>query len=162
FQCVTDAVQVLYVRTGGQGAEVLDRLGVIARYGIPPELVPDFIALRGDPSDGIPGARGIGEKTAADLLKRHGSLEAALAGAARAPRSALAAAAGAAVLAALAVTGASAGSRPVNYHYEVPVQSSSPWPEMRRDRRNTGASPIHSIYHGDTPWGFRTGRGIFS
>ena len=48
------------------------------RYGVPPELVPDFIALRGDPSDGIPGAKGIGEKTAAELLQRHGSLEAAL------------------------------------------------------------------------------------
>jgi len=83
FQCVTDAVAVLYVRTGGEGAEVVDRKDVIKRYGVPPELVPDFIALRGDPSDGIPGARGIGEKTAADLLKRHGSLESALAGAAR-------------------------------------------------------------------------------
>ena len=41
--------------------------------------MPDFIALRGDPSDGLPGARGIGEKTAADLLQRHGSLEGALA-----------------------------------------------------------------------------------
>jgi DNA polymerase-1 len=37
--------------------------------------VPDFIALRGDPSDGIPGAKGIGEKTAAELLRKHGSLE---------------------------------------------------------------------------------------
>jgi 5'-3' exonuclease len=83
FQCVNDAVKVLYVRTGGEGAEVVDRAGVIARYGIRPELVPDFIALRGDPSDGIPGARGIGEKTAADLLRRHGSLEAALAAATR-------------------------------------------------------------------------------
>jgi DNA polymerase-1 len=45
---------------------------------VPPELVPDFIALRGDPSDGIPGAKGIGEKTAAELLQRHGSLEEAL------------------------------------------------------------------------------------
>src|SRR5438128_10674292 len=83
FQCVTDAVAVLYVRTGGEGAEVVDRKDVIKRYGVPPELVPDFIALRGDPSDGLPGARGIGEKTAADLLRRHGSLEAALAAAAR-------------------------------------------------------------------------------
>ena len=48
------------------------------RYGIPPEVVPDFIALRGDPSDGLPGAKGIGEKTAADLLRRHGSLEATI------------------------------------------------------------------------------------
>ena len=50
------------------------------RYGIPPELVPDFIALRGDPSDGLPGAKGIGEKTAADLLSRHGSLDEVLDG----------------------------------------------------------------------------------
>jgi DNA polymerase-1 len=49
------------------------------RYGIAPELVPDFIALRGDPSDGLPGAPGIGPKTAADLLQRHGSLEGAIA-----------------------------------------------------------------------------------
>jgi DNA polymerase-1 len=46
---------------------------------MPPSLVPGFIALRGDPSDGIPGARGIGDKTAADLLQRHGSLEGAIA-----------------------------------------------------------------------------------
>ena len=79
FQCVTDSVQVLYVRTGGkQGAELVDAAEVRRRYGVPPELVPDFIALRGDPSDGIPGAKGIGEKTAAELLQRHGSLEAAL------------------------------------------------------------------------------------
>jgi DNA polymerase-1 len=49
------------------------------RYGVPPALVPDLIALRGDPSDGIPGGRGIGDKTAADLLQRHGSLEEAIA-----------------------------------------------------------------------------------
>src|SRR3954447_21220771 len=56
---------------------------VTERYGIPPELVPDFIALRGDPSDGLPGARGIGEKTAADLLQRKGDLEHAILGAIR-------------------------------------------------------------------------------
>jgi DNA polymerase-1 len=79
FQCVGDNVQVLYVRTGGkQGAELVDAAEVRRRYGVPPELVPDFIALRGDPSDGIPGAKGIGEKTAAELLQRHGSLEEAL------------------------------------------------------------------------------------
>ncbi len=48
------------------------------RYGIPPKLVPDFIALRGDPSDGLPGAKGVGEKTAAELLRKHGSLEGVL------------------------------------------------------------------------------------
>jgi 5'-3' exonuclease len=80
FQCADDRVQILYVRTGGkQGAELVDAAEVKRRYGVPPELVPDFIALRGDPSDGIPGAKGIGEKTAAELLQRHGSLEEALA-----------------------------------------------------------------------------------
>jgi 5'-3' exonuclease len=79
FQCAGDSVQVLYVRTGGkQGGELVDAAEVKRRYGVPPELVPDFIALRGDPSDGIPGAKGIGEKTAAELLQRHGSLEKAL------------------------------------------------------------------------------------
>jgi DNA polymerase-1 len=78
YQCASDRVTVLYIRTGGKGAEVVDPDEVRRRYGIDPELVPDFIALRGDPSDGIPGARGIGEKTAAELLRRHGSLPAAL------------------------------------------------------------------------------------
>jgi 5'-3' exonuclease len=80
FQCVDERVKVLYVRTGAKGAELVDAAAVEARYGIPPALVPDFIALRGDPSDGIPGARGVGEKTAASLLRRYGSLEGALTG----------------------------------------------------------------------------------
>jgi 5'-3' exonuclease len=80
FQCVGDHVTVLYVRTGSKGAQLVDAAEVKARYGISPELVPDFIALRGDPSDGIPGAKGVGEKTAASLLNRYGSLEDALTG----------------------------------------------------------------------------------
>jgi DNA polymerase-1 len=76
-------VKVLYVRTGARGAELVDPAEVERRYGIPPQLVPDFIALRGDPSDGIPGAKGVGEKTAADLLQRRGSLEAAIENAVR-------------------------------------------------------------------------------
>jgi DNA polymerase-1 len=83
FQCVNDAVTVLYVSTGKQGGQVVDAAEVRKRYGIDPELVPDFIALRGDPSDGIPGAKGVGEKTAAELLRRHGSLDAVLEGALR-------------------------------------------------------------------------------
>jgi DNA polymerase-1 len=83
FQCVTDHVKVLYVKTGSRGAEFVDAAEVKRRYGIAPELVPDFIALRGDPSDGIPGAKGVGEKTAADLLRRRGSLEAAIENAVR-------------------------------------------------------------------------------
>jgi len=78
FQCVNERVKVLYVRTGVRGAERVDAAEVKRRYGVPPELVPDFIALRGDPSDGIPGARGVGEKTAAELLRRDGSLEGVL------------------------------------------------------------------------------------
>jgi 5'-3' exonuclease len=83
YQCAGDRVTILYIRTGGKGAEAVDAAEVRRRYGIDPHLVPDFIALRGDPSDGIPGARGIGEKTAAELLQRHGSLQAALDGAVR-------------------------------------------------------------------------------
>jgi DNA polymerase-1 len=78
YQCANESVSVLYVRTGGRGAEVVGSDEVRTRYGIGPELVPDFIALRGDPSDGIPGAKGVGEKTAAELLRREGSLEAVL------------------------------------------------------------------------------------
>ena len=49
------------------------------RYGVRPDQVPDFIALRGDPSDGLPGAKGIGEKTARELLNEHDTLDALLA-----------------------------------------------------------------------------------
>jgi 5'-3' exonuclease len=80
FQCVGEHVKVLYVRTGSKGAQLVNAAEVKARYGVTPELVPDFIALRGDPSDGIPGAKGVGEKTAASLLNRYGSLEGALTG----------------------------------------------------------------------------------
>jgi len=83
FQCATERVHVLLQQRGREGPEELGPAEVRGRYGIDPELVPDFIALRGDPSDGIPGAKGIGEKTAAELLRRHGSLEAAIAGAVR-------------------------------------------------------------------------------
>jgi DNA polymerase-1 len=79
FQCVNKKCKVLYLTTGKRGAVVVDEHEVKRRYGVPPALVPDFIALRGDPSDGIPGAPGVGEKTAADLLQRHGSLEGAIA-----------------------------------------------------------------------------------
>jgi 5'-3' exonuclease len=83
FQCATDGVHVLLQQRGKDGPEDLGPEEVVKRYGIAPELVPDFIALRGDPSDGIPGAKGIGEKTAAELLRRHGGLEAVIDGAIR-------------------------------------------------------------------------------
>jgi DNA polymerase-1 len=52
---------------------------VRARYGVDPKQVPDFIALRGDPSDKLPGAKGVGEQGAASIVRRYGSLEKALA-----------------------------------------------------------------------------------
>ncbi len=81
YQCATEGVSVLFLKQGTSGFEEVNPAEVRRRYGIGPELVPDFIALRGDPSDGLPGAPGIGAKTAADLLSRHGSLEGAIAGA---------------------------------------------------------------------------------
>jgi 5'-3' exonuclease len=89
YQCASERTTVLYVRTGSNGAEEVTPAEVRNRYGIAPEQVPDFIALRGDPSDGIPGAKGVGEKTAAALLREHGSLEQVLEHAIRMPRPAL-------------------------------------------------------------------------
>jgi 5'-3' exonuclease len=89
YQCAGERVTVLYVKTGTKGSEEVGPAEVRERYGIDPELVPDFIALRGDPSDGLPGAKGVGPKTAAELLQRHGSLEAILEGAIRERRPAL-------------------------------------------------------------------------
>ncbi len=83
FQCVSDAVTVLFPRGGKDGPEVVDAPGVRERYGIEPEQVPDFIALRGDPSDGLPGAKGIGAKTARDLLRAHATLEGVIAAASK-------------------------------------------------------------------------------
>jgi DNA polymerase-1 len=78
FQLVSEHTTILQpVR----GVSELARIGpaeVVERYGVEPAQVPDFIALRGDPSDKIPGARGVGEKTAASLLKRYADLEAML------------------------------------------------------------------------------------
>jgi DNA polymerase-1 len=64
-----------------RGVSELARIGpaeVVERYGVEPAQVPDFIALRGDPSDKLPGARGVGPKKAADVLHEYSSLEAAL------------------------------------------------------------------------------------
>jgi DNA polymerase-1 len=85
FGAVGEHASVLELRKGKAPLEI-GPAEVLGRYGIGPELVSDFIALRGDPSDGLPGAPGVGQKTAASLLGRFGSLEAALA-AAREPAS---------------------------------------------------------------------------
>jgi DNA polymerase-1 len=79
FQCVGEHVAVLFPGKAKDGPALIEAAGVRERYGIEPAQVPDFIALRGDPSDGLPGAKGIGEKGAAELLREHGSLEALIA-----------------------------------------------------------------------------------
>jgi DNA polymerase-1 len=80
YGAVSEDVAVLELLKGGKSAE-LGPAQVRERYGIDPEQVPDLIALRGDPSDGLPGAPGVGAKTAAELLREHGTLERALAAA---------------------------------------------------------------------------------
>jgi DNA polymerase I len=78
FQLASDRTTILQpVR----GVSELARIGpaeVVERYGVEPEQVPDFIALRGDPSDKLPGAAGVGPKKAADVLREYRTLEAAL------------------------------------------------------------------------------------
>ena len=81
YQCVSGTVSVLFLKSGITGFQEVDPAEVKHRYGVEPALVPDFIALRGDPSDGLPGASGIGAKTAASLLERYGSLDGAIGGA---------------------------------------------------------------------------------
>src|SRR4051812_32872763 len=78
YQLVDDGVRIMSTSRGVTDTKVYDRAGVIDRYGIPPELIPDFIGLKGDTSDNIPGVPGIGDKTAADLLQRFGDLEGVL------------------------------------------------------------------------------------
>jgi DNA polymerase-1 len=79
FQLVSERVTILQpVR----GVSELARIGVAEvreRYGVDPEQVPDLIALRGDPSDKLPGARGVGPKKAAEILAQHRTLEDVLA-----------------------------------------------------------------------------------
>jgi DNA polymerase-1 len=75
YQLVGDGIRVMTTSRGVTDTKVYDRDGVIERYGVPPELVTDFIGLKGDTSDNIPGVPGIGDKTAAELLQRFGSLE---------------------------------------------------------------------------------------
>jgi 5'-3' exonuclease len=71
----SDRVRVLYVGRGLAKMEVLGPAEVLAKYGIAPAHYPDFAVLRGDPSDGLPGVAGVGEKTAATLVRRFGAIE---------------------------------------------------------------------------------------
>jgi 5'-3' exonuclease len=72
FQLVDDQrlVRVLYTAKGVKAADVIDEAAITAKYGIPGRAYAAFAALRGDPSDGLPGAKGIGEKTAAAIVQR--------------------------------------------------------------------------------------------
>jgi DNA polymerase-1 len=81
FQIIDPAgvVRVLATGRGITDTKLYDYQAVVDRYGIPPELIPDFYGLKGDTSDNIPGVPGIGDKTASDLLQRFGDLEAVLA-----------------------------------------------------------------------------------
>ena len=78
FQLVEDGVRVMATGRGITDTTVYDTQAVLDRYGIPPELVPDFVGLKGDTSDNIPGVPGIGEKTATQLLQEYGDLEGVL------------------------------------------------------------------------------------
>lgn len=79
FQLVRDPlVFVLYPKRGVTQVDVVDETYIETRYGIPGRAYRDFAVLRGDPSDGLPGVRGIGEKLAAGLITRYGSLDAVI------------------------------------------------------------------------------------
>jgi exodeoxyribonuclease III len=77
FQLTSAATTILFPVRAGEMARI-GPAEVRERYGVDPKQVPDFIALRGDPSDKLPGAPGVGPKGAADLLRKYGTLEAAL------------------------------------------------------------------------------------
>jgi len=79
YQLVSDRVTILQPTKGVTDMNRIDPAGVRERYGVDPGQVVDLIALRGDPSDKLPGARGIGPKKAADLLQQYGTLDAVLA-----------------------------------------------------------------------------------
>jgi DNA polymerase I len=75
FQLVSENVTLMMTPRGVQDVHVYTPARVEARYGIPPDRVPDFIGLKGDTSDNIPGVPGIGDKTAGQLIAQYGSLE---------------------------------------------------------------------------------------
>ena len=79
YQLVTDRVSVVTTRQGITDIVVYDPAGVEARLGVRPDQVADYLGLKGDTSDNIPGVPGIGEKTAAKLIQTYGSLDEVLA-----------------------------------------------------------------------------------
>jgi DNA polymerase-1 len=81
FQLIDEQglVKVMATARGITETKIYDRQAVIDRYGIPPEMIPDFYGLKGDTSDNIPGIPGIGDKTASELIQSFGGLEDVLA-----------------------------------------------------------------------------------
>ena len=81
FQLVRDdaPVRIVYIARGVGKSEIVDEAAVTSKYAIPGRAYADFAVLRGDPSDGLPGVAGVGDKTAASLISRFGSLDALLA-----------------------------------------------------------------------------------
>jgi len=80
YQLVRDPhVRVLYNKRGVSDYALYDEAGILERTGVTPALYPEYAALRGDPSDNLPGVPGVGEKTAAKLINAHGGLEGVLA-----------------------------------------------------------------------------------
>lgn len=75
LQLIGERVQVYTLKKGLNDTILYDRKAVIARFGFPPELIPDYKGLRGDPSDNIKGVPGVGEKTATDLITNFGTIE---------------------------------------------------------------------------------------
>lgn len=75
LQLVTDGVKIMTTKKGISDIVIYDREAVVERYGVPPERFVDFLALKGDASDNIPGVPGIGDKTAAKLIQEFGTVE---------------------------------------------------------------------------------------
>ncbi|MEJ1086820.1 5'-3' exonuclease [Microbacterium sp. Mu-80] len=77
FQLVDDArdVRLIYTARGMSNLEIVTDAWIVAKYGILPSQYADFATMRGDASDGLPGVKGVGEKSAATLLQAHGDLE---------------------------------------------------------------------------------------
>jgi 5'-3' exonuclease len=77
FQLVDDArdVRVIYTARGMSNLEIVTDATLVAKYGVLPSQYADFATLRGDASDGLPGVKGVGEKSAATLLQAHGDLQ---------------------------------------------------------------------------------------